>query len=73
MQQIMDIWKFLSGQDPKGVRGTKKFVGMQQAVDIWKYLSGQDPKVVRGMEILVCMRNGQLEVLKWARNNGCGI
>ena len=29
MQQEMDTWKFLSGQNPKGVRGMEKFVEMQ--------------------------------------------
>ena len=52
----MDIWKFLSGQDPKGVHGMKMFVDVQHLVDIWKYLNMQDPKGVRGMKEFVVMQ-----------------
>jgi hypothetical protein len=69
--------RFFSGRERMAARGANIHVLMLLVMATWRSISGREPTAARGMNepapplLLKAAHNGQLEILQWARANGC--
>ena len=73
MQLEEGIWKYFSGRERMDVGGVNGHALVQLKEGIWKYFNGHERMGASGIGTTCssAAREGNLEVLQWARENGC--